>query len=363
MSPLLKSVEKAGLRGVRAKRNPVAISPESFFTSAELLRREFAELIHVADTNRIAIIPSVSYGIANVTKNVKITKGEHILLADNQFPSNYYPWQELAGQTGAELRVVSPEKGMTNRGMNWNLKFLESITKDTRAVAIAHTHWADGTRFNLEAIRTRTREVGALLIVDGTQSVGALTFDVRKIQPDALICAGYKWLLGPYSLGVAYYGEYFNGGKPVEENWINRLDSDDFSALVNYQSQYQPGARRYSVGEQSNFILVPMLRKAIAQLNRWRVDNVQEYCQAITEPVIDRLREKGFQIEDQAYRGAHLFGIRHPKFPDTEIFKNQLLKNKVHVSFRGDAIRVSPHVYNDAADVNKLGTVLLSAVS
>lgn len=362
MSPLLKSVEKAGLRSIRLKRNPVDIHAEDFFTTTGELRIEFAKLIHATDPQRIAVIPSVSYGLASVTKNLKISKGQHVLIAADQFPSNYYPWQSICEETGAEVRIVSPDKNFKDRGKNWNTKFLESINTSTRAVAIAHTHWADGTKFDLEALRKRTKEVGALLIVDGTQSVGALPFDVQKIQPDALICAGYKWLLGPYSIGLAYYGEYFNDGKPIEENWINRLQSENFSALINYEPRYQPGALRYEVGEHSNFILVPMLLKAIVQLNRWGAGNIQEYCASITEPAISSLREKEFLIEEEPYRASHLFGIRHSKHSDLESLKEKFNKYNIHVSFRGDAIRVSPHVYNDANDLNKLVKVLSSGV-
>ncbi len=362
MSPMLKSVEKVGVRALRSKRNPGAIQAEDFFTGAKLLKTEFARLIHAADANSIALIPSVSYGMATVTKNLKMSKGQHVLVAEAQFPSNYYPWQTISEEIGSEVRIVSPPKQFNGRGRDWNIKFLESINAKTRAVAIAHTHWADGTKFDLEAIRKRTKEVGALLIVDGTQSVGALTFDVQKIQPDALICAGYKWLLGPYSLGLAYYGGYFNDGKPIEENWINRLESENFSGLNNYEARYQPGASKYSVGEQSNFILVPMLRTAITQLNRWGTDSIQEYCKAIADPAITALREKGFQIEDEPYRASHLFGIRHPAYSDWQTIKETLNKNNIHVSFRGDAIRVSPHTYNDANDVSKLAKVLIAGL-
>ncbi|MEX1238165.1 MAG: aminotransferase class V-fold PLP-dependent enzyme [Cyclobacteriaceae bacterium] len=360
MSPLLKSVEKAGVRGVRLKRNPADILPEDFFSITKDLRSEFAKLIHVSDPDRIAVIPSASYGIATVTRNLKLNKGEHVLVAAEQFPSNYYPWQALCAETGAELKVVSPEKNFKDRGKIWNAKFLEGINAQTRAVAIAHTHWADGTLFDLEALRQRTMEVGAILVIDGTQSVGALPFDVRRIQPDALVCAAYKWLLGPYSIGLAYYGDYFNEGRPIEENWIHRRDSENFSGLVNYESRYQPGALRFGVGEHSNFILAPMAMKAIAQVNRWGVENIQEYCRAITEPALAVLREKGFLIEDLPNRGAHLFGIRHSRALDPEKVKERLNKFKVHVSVRGTAIRVSPHVYNDEEDLDRLVKILIA---
>jgi selenocysteine lyase/cysteine desulfurase len=354
MAPLLSSVEKAGIRGVRGKRNPAKILAEDFFTTSERLRGEFARLINSQDVKRVVILPSVSYGMANVAKNLTIRAGQHIVVASEQFPSNYYVWQSVCGETNAEVKIISPPDTLLDRGKQWNERILQGINSDTRAVAIANVHWADGTRFDLEAIRKRTKEVDALLIIDGTQSVGALPFDVQKIQPDALVCAGYKWLLGPYSIGLAYYGSYFDEGKPVEDNWINRLDSENFSKLVNYQNAFQPGSLRYEVGEHSNFILVPMMLKAIQQLNRWGPENIQEYCKNITAEALAELQAKGFWIEDEPYRASHMFGLRMPKGKDVERAKGLFQKKNIYVSFRGDAIRVSPNVYNNTEDMRRL---------
>lgn len=358
MSPLLKGVEKAGVRGVRRKRNPADVTPADFFTESEILRQSYAKLINVTDPKRIVVIPSVSYGMSTVAMNVKLSKGKNIVVAADQFPSNYYAWQRACAENHAEIKIVSPPDTLENRGRIWNERVLEAIDSNTAAVAIANTHWADGTKFDLIKIRRRTRDVGGLLIIDGTQSVGALPFDVQEIQPDALICAGYKWLLGPYSMGLAYYGEYFNDGKPLEENWINRLNSEDFSGLVNYQPAYQPGALRYEVGEHSNFILVPMMIKALDQLNKWKPENIQEYCGAISAKAIHHLREKGFWVEDEAFRGNHLFGVRLPKGIDMEKIKSELTRKKILVSIRGNAIRVAPNVYNKESEVLKLASVL-----
>jgi selenocysteine lyase/cysteine desulfurase len=360
MSPLHKDVEKAGIRALRGKRNPVLIAADDFFRDSDALREAYASLIHADDPKRMVIIPSVSYGMANVVKNLSIGKGQHILVVAEQFPSNYYPWKTLCDEQGAELHIVVPPQDYSDRGKRWNEYILDAINTNTRAVAIGHVHWADGTLFDLQAIRKRTREVGALLIIDGTQSVGALPFDVQQIQPDALICAGYKWLLGPYAIGLAYYGEYFDNGKPIEENWINRKDSENFAALVNYQNDYQPGALRYEVGEHSNFIGVPMLLTAIRQLNKWQPERIQEYCRNISREAVNALREKGFIIEEEAWRGAHLFGIRLAPGMDGEKIKQNLLKYKVYVSFRGNAIRVSPNVYNTPHDFQRLVKALTS---
>ena len=215
MSPLMKSVEKAGVEGMKRKRNPYAISQEDFFTDVEILRAEYAKLINVPEPRRIVIIPSVSYGIANVVRNVQLGKGDKIIVAAEQFPSNYYPWESRAGEVNADLHIVAPPSTPEARGKKWNERILEAIDSKTKIVSIGHVHWADGTRFDLEQIRKRTREVGSLLIIDGTQSVGAMPFDVQLLQPDALICGGYKWLMGPYSIGLAYYGSYFDKSPPL----------------------------------------------------------------------------------------------------------------------------------------------------
>ncbi|MGE0587241.1 MAG: aminotransferase class V-fold PLP-dependent enzyme [Cyclobacteriaceae bacterium] len=360
MSPLMKSVEKAGLKGMSGKRNPSTISAADFFTTGELLRKEFAKLINAPEANRIVIIPSASYGLANAANNIKLKKSEKVIVAGEQFPSNYYPWHQLCKETGATLQTISAPDTKTQRGKKWNEKILEAIDSNTRLVALGNIHWADGTLFDLKKIRKRTLETGTLLVIDGTQSVGALPFDVKSIQPDALICAGYKWLMGPYSIGLAYYGPAFDNGRPIEENWINRLNSEDFAGLVNYQDAYHHGALRYEVGEHSNFILVPMLLEALRQVNQWGPKNIQEYCGKISGRAVELLKEKEFWVEDDSFRAKHLFGVRVPASKDINVIKSKLQKNKISVSYRGDAIRISPHLYNQEKDLMTLARVLLS---
>lgn len=358
MSPILKEVENAGIEGIKAKRNPAKVSSQDFFTTTEKVRDQFAKLINSKESKRVVIIPSASYGLATVAKNLKAGKSDNIVVAAEQFPSNVYSWLQLQKENGVTIKSIAPPDSFVERGKKWNERILEAIDLQTKMVAIGNVHWADGTLFKLEEIRKRTTEVGALLVIDGTQSVGALPFDVQKIQPDALICAGYKWLLGPYSIGLAYYGNYFDDGKPIEENWINRLNSEDFSGLVNYQDRYQPGSLRYEVGEHSNFILVPMLLAALKQVNQWKPKNIQNYCDAISKKAIKELQEADYWIEDENFRGKHLFGVRLPASKNIEMIKSKLKKNKISVSVRGNAIRIAPHVYNSEKDLMKLVNVL-----
>lgn len=358
MSPLLKTVEAAGIEALKKKSLPHTITSEDFFSQRLLLKKLFSELTEIEDPQNIAIIPSASYGLANVTNNIVLKKHDEILLVDGQFPSNVYSWQRLAEKYHANVKLIQPPENLQGRGQRWNEMILEAITKNTAVVAMAQVHWADGTLFNLQEIRERTNQVGSLLIIDGTQSIGAYPFSVKELQPDALICAGYKWLLGPYSIGVAYYGDQFLNGIPIEDNWLNRLNSENFSTLTHYRDAYQPGAERYSVGESSNFILVPMLIKGIEQLLLWGPKNIQKYCSEISTSAIEKLREKNYFIENDRHRASHLFGIYVPEAKKIEIIKQRLENKNVFVSSRGEAIRVSPNVYNDTADIDRLVSCL-----
>jgi selenocysteine lyase/cysteine desulfurase len=358
MSPMSKAVEAAGIAGVASKRVPSRLGPDDFFTEADRARSLFARLVNAPDPTRIAIIPAASYGLAIAARNLPVTGGQNLVVTHEQFPANVHGWRKLAATRRVELRTVHPPDSSAGRGQGWNTRVLEAIDSGTAIVAIGHVHWTDGTRFDLDAIAARTRQVGAALIVDGTQSVGALPFDVARIQPDALIVATYKWLMGPYSLGFAYLGPRFDDGEPLEETWIGRAGSENFKELVHYRDDYQPGAIRYDVGERANFALMPMAIAALEQILAWTPEGIQEYCAALTGGLVDRVRALGFTVEDPAWRGAHLFGLRAPAGADVAVIGERLRARKVHVSLRGSAIRVAPHVYNDARDIDALLTAL-----
>ena len=358
MSPLLKSVEEAGINGIRLKREPWRVHPDDFFQQSDELRNLFARIINTSDPMNIAIIPSVSYGMAVVARNLPNSSGKNIVVAEEQFPSNYYPWLRYARSNNTEFRQISRH----GSGADWNKAINEAIDENTLLVALGNVHWTDGTLFDLKTIGEKARSAGAYFVIDGTQSIGALPFDIAEIQPDALICAGYKWLMGPYSIGLAYFSERFTNGIPIEENWLLREESSDFSQLVNYKNAYQPGAVRFDVGERSNFILVPMMEAALQQILDWGVSNIQDYCRALSDELIDNLDALGYKIEDTAYRAGHIFGIRLPKHVKTEVAKQKFQDKNISVSFRGSAIRVAPNVYNTRGDIEIMRSALKELV-
>jgi selenocysteine lyase/cysteine desulfurase len=361
MSPISKATAAAGIEGVNRKMRPYSVTPDDFFTDVDRLKTLFARLVNAEHRDRIALIPSVSYGIAVVSKNLKTKKGQNIVVAEAQFPSNVYAWRELAKERSLVVNTVPyPIELTEGRGKEWNDRILESIDNQTALVALGHVHWANGTLFNLRKISKRCREVGAILVIDGTQSVGALDFDVQDFGVDALICGGYKTLMGAYSLGYAYFGSYFDEGKPLEESWMARKNSENFSGLLNYQDDYHPLSIRYDVGEKSNFIAVPMGIVALSEILERGVDNIQNYSKKLTTKAIEEWRSVGCWVEDAKYRSHHLFGLQLPPHISSDSLLAKLKENKVLVSVRGDFVRISTNVFNDDADIAALTKVILS---
>ncbi|TCP24365.1 selenocysteine lyase/cysteine desulfurase [Tenacibaculum skagerrakense] len=361
-SPSFKSVEEAGIKTVKEKSKPYIITASRYFDPIVKLKKLFAQLVKADDYNRIACIPSVSYGLSTVANNIKLNEGDEILLIEEQFPSNYYVWERLANKYKATIKIAKQPNTTENKGKLWNENILNAISNKTAVIAMGNIHWANGTLFNLKAIREKATVHNSLFIIDGSQSVGALPFSVEELQPDALICAGYKWLFGPYGCAYGYFGSYFDNGIPLEENWSNRLNSENLSGLTNYQTEYKPLANRYCVGEHGSFIYTEMQIAALTQLLKWNPVEIQEYCLSITSDFIKKLREVGCIIEEDEFRAKHLFGIQLPNHVNIESIKNRLQQEQIFVSYRGNYVRISCHLFNTKEDFDKLTKCFLSEI-
>lgn len=361
MSPLAEPVERAVIEGLRLKRDPTRVTPEHFFAPAHGVRERFARLIGApAQPERVALLPAVSYGIAVAARNLPVSAGQSIVLLDEQFPGNVYAWTRLAEERGASVvRVARPGAGDAH---TWSQALLEAIGPRTAVVAVPAVHWTDGTRFDLVEVGRRCRDVGAALVVDGTQSIGAVPFDVEAVRPDAVVSATYKWLMGPYGMALGWFGPRFDDGIPLEEGWITRAGSEDFGGLVDYVDAYQPGALRYDVGERSNFALVPGVAAGLDLILEWRPERISEVIRDLTAPALDAVRSVGFRVEADEARSPHMFGIGMPEGLDPGRVAAELGRHRVHVSRRGRALRVSPHLYNDANDLSALVDALTAAL-
>ena len=351
MSPQLRPAREAGEKSVSRKSRPWEITPDDFFEEAEELRALFARLVG-GDADGVAILPSVSYGISVAAANVSVREGQKIIILEDQFPSNVYAWRELAERSGAKL-VTLPRP----EDLDWGRALLGEIDAETAVVSVPNCHWTDGSLVDLARVGEGVREVGAALVVDAIQSLGAHPFDVSEVRPDFLVASSYKWLLGPYGVGFMYVGEEYREGKPIEHNWINRRGSQDFSGLVSYQDAFQPGARRYDVGERSNFALLPMAAEALRQILEWEVENVSETIGTLTDLIEAKAEELGIATIPKERRARHMIGLMlGPDAP--EDLARRLTAHNIFVSVRGESVRVSPHLYNTARDVDLLFEVL-----
>ena len=356
ISPLLNEVREAGQAGTKRKSRPWTIQPADFFNEAELARQLFAELVH-ANGGDIALIPAASYGIATAARNLPLQEGQSILLLQEQFPSNVYPWRELAKERGAKIVTLPrPEDD------DWTRVILAALDERVAIAALSHVHWTDGATINLERIGARCRELNAALVVDGTQSVGALPLDVESVKPDFLAVASYKWLLGPYAAGFLYVAPKWQHAMPLEHNWIDREGSEDFSNLVNYRDTYQPGARRFDVGERGNIHLLPMINAGLRQLLAWGIHNIQTTIRARTNRIAERASRLGIVTLPPEQRAGHYLGLRFAGGVP-EGLAQRLASEQVYVSVRGrSAVRVTPHLWVNDEDEDRFFDVLTSAM-
>jgi len=347
LSPQLRSVTEAGHKSVAGKENPWLLTPPDFFTLTEQTRSLFAALIE-AQADDIAIIPAVSYGVSVAVLNVKVAENHAVVVLEDQFPSNVYPWRELAREKGAKLKTVARPQDD-----DWTAALMDNIDENTAVVAVANCHWTDGSIIDLVKLGQRCKETKAALVIDATQSLGALPFSVSEVQPDFVIAASYKWLLGPYSLGYMYVKPDYHAGVPLEHNWINRKHSEDFAGLVNYRDDFQTGARRFDVGERSNFALMPMAFTALKQICDWQVPEIASTLSTLTAEIAQRAIALGLNVAPTHLRAGHMLGIRFPEGVPADLIE-QLSRNQIYVSVRGNSIRISPHVYNTEHDIEKL---------
>jgi selenocysteine lyase/cysteine desulfurase len=347
MSPLMKSALESGTVGLARKAHPWEITPDQFFSGAEEFRSIAAQLIDCS-ADCVAIVPSASYGIATATRNLPAQKGRSILVLDEQFPSNYYAWQRLAENNGASLKIVPwPEDS------DWTAAVLNSLTADVAIAALPHVQWTSGGRLDLVRIGEACRKLGAALVLDLTQSLGALPFSVREVQPDFAVAASYKWLLGPYSVGLLYVAPKWQGGMPLEENWIQRANARDFASLILYTGDYDKGARRFDMGERANFALLPSAVRAMNQLLQWDIAQISETAGALNRRLADAAAKLGFSAPPEPLRAPHYLSLRRKAAIPKEL-PEMLAREKVFVSVRGRSVRVTPHLYNTVEDGERL---------
>ena len=355
LAPQLKAATEAGAAALARRARPWRIASADWFSEAEERRALFAELAGV-DPEGVALVPATSYGLAVAAANLTARPGQRVLVLADDFPSNRYTWQRFAGRTGAELVTVERRDGQ-----RWGEAVVAALDERVAVVAVLATHWTDGGSVDLAAIGARARDAGAALVVDASQALGAMPLDWRRIRPDYLVTVGYKWLLGPFALGYLHVAEPHRDGVPLEENWISRLGSEDFAALVDYQDRYQPGARRFDVGQRTHFETTPMAVAALRQLLDWEVPRIAATLGRITGRIQREVEAIGLPLTT-GDRVPHMLGIGLPDRARGAV-AGALAEAGVFAGVRGSSLRVSPHLWTTDQDVERLVGALTKATN
>ncbi len=356
MGPLMHEVMEAGVRGVRIKGHPWRIKAPDFFIDPDRARALFARLVGV-EARDVAIVPAASYGMSLAARNLPLRAGQNIVLLAHQFPSNVYPWQAAAQRAQAQVVAVNAAPGE-----DLGAKLVETIDERTAIVALPHCRWTDGAAIDLEAVAGRTREAGAALALDLSQSAGALPVDLARVAPDFAVSACYKWLLGPYSFAFLYVRADRHEGEPLEYGWGGRAGAEDFARLVDYRAEFAPGAKRFDMGETANFHLVPMAIAALERILKWGVEAIAKTLSERTLSIAAGARALGFESLPEGRRAGHFLGLRSPPGIDPLVLSKALAKENVHVGVRGDSLRITGHLHNNQADEERLLAALEGAL-
>lgn len=347
MSPLAHEVVAAIDRGARMKARPWTLTIPDFYDAPDEARARFARLVN-ADAEGVALVPSASYGIETAARNLSIGPGKRVLVLADQFPSNVYPWRRRARETGGEVLTVAPPPGEAATGA-----VLAALDERVAVVALPNVLWTTGARIDLEAVRRRCDETGAALVLDLTQSAGAMVTDFAAIRPDFAAVACYKWLLGPYATGFLYVAPERRGGEPLEEGWIGRKGSRNFAGLVAYTDEYEPGALRFDMGERANFALMGGVVAALDLLLGWGVADIEATLADRCRRLAPRLAALGLAPMPEAARGPHFLTARLPAGAPADLLA-RLAAAGVHLSARGGSLRITPHLWCDAEDEDRL---------
>jgi selenocysteine lyase/cysteine desulfurase len=343
-------VRSAGERAIDRRASPWSIRPEDWFDEVERLRGLFARLAG-AEADGVAIVPATSYGLAVAAHNVPASRGDRVVLLARDFPSNVHTWRAWARRGGAEVLTVQ-RRG----GQDWTEPLLDALDEGVRVVSVPSVHWIDGAAVDLDRVAKRARDVEAVLVVDATQSLGAMHLEIAAVRPDYLVAAGYKWLLGQLGMSYLYVSPEHRDGRPLEENWVSRAGAEHFEGAA-AGDEYRPGARRFDAGQRSNFVLVPMAIAALEQVLDWGVDAIATALGPITTHVEQEAQARGLDPLPARLRAPHMLGVRLPKGPATGT-RERLAAQNVHVEVIESVIRVSPHLHVTEGDLERLFAAL-----
>jgi selenocysteine lyase/cysteine desulfurase len=360
-SPLPLATQEAARAAVSRKGQPWKLGPD-FSDQQHARARAAAAALIGADAADIALVSSVGYGVAIAGKVLAIPRGARVLVLENDHSSPVLEWISRADAQGFTVETIAqPANG------DWTSAVLDAIERPgARPLALASIssiHWSDGGLLDMQAIRDALRRQGAALLVDATHGVGVVATDVKALDPDFLIFPTYKWVLGPYGRAFVYVAKRHHDGVPLEQTSFGRRNVKAENPMYFADTRYLPDARRYDMGERDHFISMEMAAIGMEMMASWGAAAVVARLSALTRRIAAALNgTNAVQVLDERYRAPHILSLGFPDgMPPTLI--PALADQQIYVAARLGRMRISPHVYNDEADVDRFVAALKSALA
>ena len=349
-SPLPIATQAAGRAGVARKGRPWLIDPAFPAGQYERARRAAASLIN-ADPADVALISSVSYGVASAAKLITVPASSRVLVLQDDHSSAVLEWVTRADAGRFVVEVVpQPHAG------DWTAAVLAAIERPAvppvALASLSSVHWSDGGIIDMDRIAAALRRHGAALLVDATHAVGVVKTDVRSLDPDFLVFPTYKWLLGPYGRAFLYVAKHRQDGLPLEQTSYGRRAISSERQSYYRDVAFVAGARRFDMGERDHFISLEMASIGMELLAAWGCDAVAARLRLLTGRLADGLRNCGATVPDAAVRAPHILSLRFPNGMPEKLIE-RLAAEQVYVARRVGRMRISPHVYNDEHDIDR----------
>ncbi|MEL6297522.1 MAG: aminotransferase class V-fold PLP-dependent enzyme [Pseudomonadota bacterium] len=354
-SPLPVKVQEAGQEGVTRKARPWLYGREFREVVCERARAAAAAVIGAAPRD-VALIPSVSYGFAAAAKLFDVPAGSRVLVLEDDHASPVLEWQTRAADAGFSVETVRrPGDG------DWTSAVLDAIARagaDPVALAsISSVHWADGAALDLGAISAALKQAGAGLAIDATQGAGVLPLDVQSLDPDFVVFPTYKWLLGPYGRAFLYVAPRHQDGLPLEQTVSGRHRITSNETTYFQDTTHVTDARRFDMGQRDYFVTMEMASVGIEYVTALGQPHVEAYTRDLTDRAANALPDA--LVPQRVHRAPHILSLSVE--PDrAQVLEKDLAQQNVFVSARLGRLRVSPHVYNDARDIDRFVAALTS---
>ena len=319
----------------------------------EQVRATAARMIN-ADPAEIALVPNTTSGIGLVAEGYPWQAGDNVITLANEFPSNQYPWMNLAAR-GVETRRVTVERGVVD------LDRIDALCDQrTRIVAVSWVGYATGWRIDVRAVADLCRQKGCLFFLDAIQGLGVFPLDVKADGVDFLAADGHKWMLGPEGAGLLYVRrEHLDLLRPLGVGWNSVVQGNDYTKI---ELQIRPAASRYEGGSQ-NMVGFIGLGASLDLLTSLGVGPQQspiaELVLATTDFACERLADLGATLLAPR-TGAHRSGIVTFQLPgrDPNDVRRTLEAADIIVRCRAGGVRISPHGYNTREEVDRMMGVL-----